>query len=171
MSVTHSSCLCLSYLLLIGSLVLVHTSLLVHHLANGHLVKYTNLVFSKDIRLQWPIAAVDLKQRWLSTWSQKIKSQQPDQRNHWLFKVWVLGHTFDSIKMYISISLYIIYILMNKTIGAEKDDFAEIEEIWNEPEPHFVCLITPEVFWYSVIVSLRKIIFPHIFFGTSQNST
>jgi len=25
-----------------------------------------------------------------------------------------------------------------------EDDFAEIEEIWNEPEPHFVCLVTPE---------------------------
>jgi len=25
-----------------------------------------------------------------------------------------------------------------------EDDFAEIAEIWNEPEPHFVCLITPE---------------------------
>ena len=27
-----------------------------------------------------------------------------------------------------------------------EDDFAEIEEIWNEPEPDFVCVIIPEVF-------------------------
>ena len=30
-----------------------------------------------------------------------------------------------------------------------ENDFAEIEEIWNEPEHHFVCLITPEVFLFS----------------------
>ena len=48
---------------------------------------------------------------------------------------------------------------MNKTIGDWKDDFAEIEEIWNEPEPHFVCLITPEAFGYSVIVSFFLYIF------------
>jgi len=34
--------------------------------------------------------------------------------------------------------------LPEESVALQENDFAEIEEIWNEPEHHFVCLITPE---------------------------